>query len=46
MKANLPLVAVTMGDPVGVGPEIIPKALSDPRVYGAADPSFTGMPPA
>jgi 4-hydroxythreonine-4-phosphate dehydrogenase len=32
MKPNIPLVAVTMGDPVGIGPEIIPQALCDPRV--------------
>jgi 4-hydroxy-L-threonine phosphate dehydrogenase PdxA len=37
MKASLPLVGITMGDPVGVGPEIIPKALADPRVYGGSD---------
>ncbi|MBI5644105.1 MAG: 4-hydroxythreonine-4-phosphate dehydrogenase PdxA [Deltaproteobacteria bacterium] len=27
-----PIIAITMGDPVGVGPEIILKALSDKRV--------------
>ena len=45
IKTHLPLVAITMGDPVGIGPEIISKALGDPRVgaccqpvvYGAAD---------
>jgi 4-hydroxythreonine-4-phosphate dehydrogenase len=42
MKANLPLVAVTMGDPVGVGPEIIPKALSDPRVRRCCRPVVYG----
>lgn len=42
----LPTVAVTMGDPLGVGPEIVVKALSDPKlrrrarfvVYGMAEP--------
>lgn len=29
-KPFLPLVAITMGDPAGIGPEIIVKALSDP----------------
>jgi 4-hydroxythreonine-4-phosphate dehydrogenase len=29
---SLPLVAITMGDPAGIGPEIIVKALSDPAV--------------
>lgn len=42
MKPNLPLVAVTMGDPVGVGPEIIPKALSDPRVFQCCRPLIYG----
>jgi 4-hydroxythreonine-4-phosphate dehydrogenase len=27
-----PLIAVTMGDPAGIGPEIILKALDDPRI--------------
>ena len=42
----LPTIAVTMGDPLGIGPEIVVKALSDPRlrrrarfvVYGMAEP--------
>ncbi|HSZ40824.1 MAG TPA: 4-hydroxythreonine-4-phosphate dehydrogenase PdxA [Trebonia sp.] len=29
---SLPLVAITMGDPAGIGPEIIVKALSDPAL--------------
>jgi 4-hydroxythreonine-4-phosphate dehydrogenase len=32
--ASRPLVAITMGDPAGIGPEIIVKALSDPAVAG------------
>lgn len=31
-QASRPLVAITMGDPAGIGPEIIVKALSDPAV--------------
>ena len=31
-QSALPLVAITMGDPAGVGPEIIVKALTDPVV--------------
>ena len=27
---NAPLIAVTMGDPAGVGPEIVAKAFADP----------------
>jgi 4-phospho-D-threonate 3-dehydrogenase / 4-phospho-D-erythronate 3-dehydrogenase len=32
----LPVVAVTMGDPSGIGPEIVLKALSDPDVAAQA----------
>jgi len=32
MTAQLPVIAVTMGDPAGVGPEIIVKALARPDV--------------
>ena len=42
MKANLPLVGITMGDPVGVGPEIIAKALSDPCVLRCCQPVIYG----
>jgi 4-hydroxythreonine-4-phosphate dehydrogenase len=42
MQPNLPIVAVTMGDPVGVGPEIIPKALNDPRVKACCHPVIYG----
>ncbi|WP_319408695.1 4-hydroxythreonine-4-phosphate dehydrogenase PdxA [uncultured Desulfosarcina sp.] len=42
MKANLPLVGITMGDPVGVGPEIIAKALSDPCVLQCCRPVIYG----
>ena len=33
-----PLVAITAGDPAGIGPEIVLKALSDPRIYGVCRP--------
>ncbi len=42
MRSSLPLVAVTMGDPVGIGPEIIPKALGDPRVLRSCRPVIYG----
>jgi 4-hydroxythreonine-4-phosphate dehydrogenase len=42
MKASLPLVGITMGDPVGVGPEIITKALADPRVLRCCRPVIYG----
>ena len=32
-----PLIAVPAGDPAGVGPEIVAKALTDPSVFEAAD---------
>ena len=42
MKDSLPLLGITMGDPVGVGPEIIPKALLDPRVLRCCRPVVYG----
>lgn len=42
MKARLPLLGITMGDAVGVGPEIIPKALLDPRVLRCCRPIVYG----
>lgn len=32
-----PRLAITIGDPAGVGPEVVLKALSDPAVDGSAD---------
>jgi 4-phospho-D-threonate 3-dehydrogenase / 4-phospho-D-erythronate 3-dehydrogenase len=32
--ARKPIVAVTMGDPAGIGPEVVRKALADPRIKG------------
>ncbi|MBI5237197.1 MAG: 4-hydroxythreonine-4-phosphate dehydrogenase PdxA [Deltaproteobacteria bacterium] len=37
-----PVIAITMGDPVGVGPEIILKALNDPKVRRISDPLVIG----
>ena len=37
-----PLVAVTMGDPAGVGPEVALKAASEARVRAAARPVLIG----
>ena len=33
-----PIVAITEGDPAGIGPEIIVKALADPAVYESCKP--------
>ena len=41
---RLPLVAITMGDPAGVGPEIAVKALADGRVRRACRPLLVGSP--
>ena len=37
-----PVLALTMGDPVGVGPEIIVKALVDARIYQVCRPLVLG----
>jgi len=39
-----PLLAITMGDPCGVGPEIIVKALADPELYRLCRPLVVGHP--
>ena len=33
---ELPKIALTMGDPAGVGPEIVVKALADPEMAALA----------
>lgn len=40
--AGRPLVAVTLGDPAGIGPEIVVKALADPEVYRVLRPLVIG----
>lgn len=42
MKNTRPVIAVTMGDPTGVGPEIILKALADRRLRRVAVPLVIG----
>lgn len=37
-----PLIAITMGDPAGVGPEIIVAALSDPAIRSLCSPLVLG----
>jgi 4-hydroxythreonine-4-phosphate dehydrogenase len=39
-----PRIAVSLGDPRGIGPEIVAKALADPAVAGAADFLLFGPP--
>ena len=43
MAANQkPAIAITMGDPCGIGPEVVVKALADPRVYASCRPMVVG----
>ncbi|MDY6792187.1 MAG: 4-hydroxythreonine-4-phosphate dehydrogenase PdxA [Thermodesulfobacteriota bacterium] len=42
MKKYRPLVGITMGDPVGIGPEIILLALADPLIYKLCRPLVIG----
>jgi 4-hydroxythreonine-4-phosphate dehydrogenase len=37
-----PILGITMGDPAGVGPEIIVRALAEPHVRGASRPVVIG----
>ena len=39
---NLPVIGITMGDPSGIGPEIIIKTLSDPTIYELCRPVVYG----
>ena len=31
IQASKPAIAITMGDPCGIGPEVVVKALADPQ---------------
>lgn len=37
-----PIIAITMGDPAGVGPEVCVKALTDPEIYETSRPLVLG----
>jgi 4-hydroxythreonine-4-phosphate dehydrogenase len=37
-----PRIAITLGDPAGIGPEIVAKALRDPRVCRVCEPIVIG----
>lgn len=39
---NRPLLAITLGDPAGIGPEVIVKALHQPAVYAQCRPLVIG----
>lgn len=42
MKNKLPIIGITMGDPVGIGPEILVSALDDPDIYSVCRPLVLG----
>ncbi len=42
IKKIIPRLAITMGDPGGIGPEIVLKALADPRVTESCDLTIVG----
>ena len=43
MKPNIkPIIAITMGDPAGVGPEVTVKALAHQEVWGCCRPLVVG----
>lgn len=42
MISKKPILAITMGDPAGIGPEIALKAFSDPVVYTWCHPVLVG----
>ena len=44
-KETRPVIAITMGDPAGIGPEITVKALSDPTLYRICRPIVIGDAP-
>ena len=41
-EAQKPAIAITMGDPCGIGPEVVVKALADPWVYASCRPLVVG----
>lgn len=41
-EATRPIVAITMGDPAGIGPEVIVKALAQPEIYAECRPLVVG----
>jgi 4-hydroxythreonine-4-phosphate dehydrogenase len=42
MKEILPVIAISMGDPAGIGPEIAAKALADSKLYERCRPLVVG----
>ena len=44
MQKNRPRIAITMGDPNGIGPEVVLKSLLDNRFFKYIDPILIGDP--
>ncbi len=44
MLGKKPVIAITAGDPAGIGPEIASKAAEDPRVTAVCEPVIYGPP--
>jgi len=42
LENEKPAIAITMGDPCGIGPEVVVKALADPHVYASCRPVVVG----
>ncbi|HKZ65722.1 MAG TPA: 4-hydroxythreonine-4-phosphate dehydrogenase PdxA, partial [Chitinophagaceae bacterium] len=40
--SSLPIIAITMGDPASIGPEIAVKALKEKKIYEICRPLLTG----
>ena len=38
----LPVIGIPMGDPAGIGPEIVVKSLADPEIYAVCKPVVVG----
>src|SRR6056297_2581586 len=41
-ERSRPIIGITMGDPVGVGPELVCRVLTDPAVYKRCRPLIIG----
>ncbi len=42
MNGRKPILAITMGDPSGIGPEVVLEALTHPDIYDRCDPLVIG----
>lgn len=43
-RMSLPTIAITMGDPAGIGPEIVARALGEAEIRAACQPVVVGDP--